>query len=70
MLNKFITAIEPFALTIIILAGASLAGWVTFTNHYVVGVATVACGILLTVNHVYKQLSKDNTTTKTSKKDK
>lgn len=58
MLNKIVTALEPFALTVIILAGASLAGWVKFTNTYVVGVATVFCGILLTVNHVRKQITK------------
>jgi len=58
MLNKFVTAIEPFALTIIILAGASLAGWINFTNKYVVGIVTVFCGILLVVNHIYKQMSK------------
>lgn len=57
MLEKVVTALEPFALTVIVLAGASLAKWVTFVNTYVVGVATVACGILLIVNHVYKQVA-------------
>ena len=58
MIDKLVTAIEPFALTVITLAGASLAGWINFTNKYIVGVATVFCGILLIVNHVFKQVSK------------
>lgn len=66
MLDKLVTAIEPFALTVIILAGASLAKWVDFVNPRVVGIATVFCGILLVVNHVYKQLS--NTPNKSNKK--
>lgn len=56
MLDKIVTAIEPFALTVIVLAGASLAGWVTFVNTRVVGIATVFCGILLVVNHISKQV--------------
>lgn len=56
MLEKVITAIEPFAFTLVILAGANLAGWVKFSNTYVVGVAIVFCGILFTVKHVYVQL--------------
>lgn len=47
MLDKILNAIEPFALGVIVLAGASLAGWVTFTNAHAVGVAAVFCGILL-----------------------
>jgi hypothetical protein len=57
MLNKITLSIEPFALTIIILAGASLAGWVNFSNGRIVGDATVFCGVLLTLNHVVKQFS-------------
>lgn len=57
MFEKFIKAIEPFALTVIILAGANLAGWLKFSNSYIVGVATVLCGTILVVNHVVYQLS-------------
>jgi len=57
MLNKVIIATEPFAFTVIILAGASLAGWVSFSNRDIVGIATVFCGILLIINHVVKQIS-------------
>lgn len=58
MLEKIVTAIEPFALTIIVLAGASLAGWVHFTNSSIIGVATVFAGVLLVLVHVVKQVTK------------
>lgn len=64
MLDKVTTAIEPFALTVILLAGASLAGWVSFTNKHVVGIATVFCAILLIVNHVFRQVTKPTTNKK------
>ena len=57
MLDKFIDAIEPFALGIIVLAGFQLAGWVTFVNPKAVGIATVFCGILLIVRHVYVRVT-------------
>lgn len=64
MLDKIVTAIEPFALTVIVLAGASLAKWVDFVNPRVVGIATVFCGMLLVVNHIYKQLASSKTNKK------
>lgn len=54
--ERFINTIEPFALTIIILAGSNLAGWVSFTNKYYVGIATVFCGILLVVAYFVSQM--------------
>ena len=57
MLDKFVDAIEPFALGIIVLAGAQLAGWVTFTNSKAGGIAAVFCGILLIVRHVYVRVT-------------
>jgi hypothetical protein len=56
MFEKLITALEPFGFTIIILAGATLAGWVKFTNSYVVGVAAVGFGIMLILKHVVLQV--------------
>lgn len=56
MIEKVITAVEPFAITLIIVAGASLAGWVNFSNKFPVGVAVVGFGILLLVKHVYQQV--------------
>lgn len=58
MFDKILNAVEPYALTLIVLAGASLAGWVEFTNHVVVGYATVFCGILLVVKHFYQTITK------------
>lgn len=57
MLDKIITALEPFAVTVIILAGASMTHWVQFTNTYAVGVATVFCGILLMLKHLIAQIT-------------
>lgn len=58
MFDKFLNAVEPFALTVIVLSGASLAGWVEFSNSVVVGYATVFCGILLVAKHFYQTLKK------------
>ncbi len=58
MFEKLVTALEPFGFTVIILAGATLAGWVKFTNSYVVGIAAVGFGILLIVKHVVLQIQK------------
>ena len=52
MFDRLLMAIEPFALTLIILAGASLAGWLDFTDAGIVGVATVFVGVLLVIKHV------------------
>ena len=56
MFEKLVTALEPFGFTVIILAGATLAGWVRFTNSYVVGVAAVSFGILLVIKHIVLQV--------------
>ena len=58
MFSKVTGALEPFAFTIIILSGASLTGWVEFSNHYIVGIVTVFCGMLLVVNHIATQVKK------------
>lgn len=55
MLNKIISAVEPFVAVVVLLAGATLAGWVKWMNARPVGLVAVFCGILLIVNHVYKQ---------------
>ncbi len=56
--NKVIEAIEPFGLTLIVLAGASQSGWVKFSNQEAVGVVVFGFGILLIINHVVKRLGK------------
>jgi hypothetical protein len=67
MLNRIVTAIEPFALTVIILAGASLAGWVKFVNASIIGIVAVFCGLLLVINHVAKQVATPNIKKKSTK---
>ncbi len=57
MLEKIITALEPFAIPLVIFAGASMANWVQFTNSYTVGVATVFAGVLLMVKHLLVQIT-------------
>jgi hypothetical protein len=58
--EKFVTAIEPFALTLTAIAGASLAGWINFSNKYVVGVSVFGFAILLIVKHVFTQVRDTN----------
>lgn len=62
MFDRIVTAIEPFALTAIILAGSSLAGWIKFSNTGIVGVVVVFFGSLLIVKHVVNQIRTTNTT--------
>lgn len=63
--EKIVTSIEPFAFTMVIVSGASLAGWVDFSNKYAVGIAVVFFGILLMLKHI---VSSVRTTIKTSRK--
>jgi hypothetical protein len=57
MYEKTINAIEPFALTMVILSGANQAGWVQFTNSGIVGYITVLVGVMLVINHIVRQVS-------------
>lgn len=59
MFEKFVASIAPFGYALILLAGASLAGWVNFSNKYVVGVGVVAFAILFIVVHITQQLRKE-----------
>jgi hypothetical protein len=56
MIDKLIEAIEPFALTLIIFTGATMAGWVKFSNERYVGYAVVFFGILLFIKHVMSRI--------------
>ena len=53
MFSRIVTAIEPFAFTLVILVGANLAGWVEFSNHGTIGIAVVFFGSLLIVKHIW-----------------
>lgn len=68
MFEKLVTSLEPFAYGIIILSGASMAGYASFTNDHLVGVVTVFFGILLAVKHVVSQIQPKKP--KASKKEK
>lgn len=52
MVESVIEALEPFALTLIIFAGAYMLGWVKFTNPKAVGYAVLFSSILLFTRHV------------------
>lgn len=67
MYEKIVTTLEPFALTMIILSGANQAGWVQFTNRDIVGYATVLIGVALVINHVVRQVTQSNITSKKGK---
>lgn len=67
MFNKLVTAIEPFAFTLVILAGANLAGWVEFSNRDIVGIVIVFFGSLLIVKHIASHLTEDQQSKKSTK---
>jgi hypothetical protein len=64
MFNKLVTAIEPFAFTLVILVGANLAGWVQFSNHGTIGIVVVFLGSLLIVKHIWGHITEDKKVTK------
>jgi hypothetical protein len=59
MFNKFVKAIQPFGLALIIFCGAAQAGWVIFTNNAIVGITTVGIGTLLIINHVVLEITRN-----------
>lgn len=56
MFDKITTAIEPFAIAVILLSGSALAGWVQFSNKYTVGIVLVAVGIMLMLKHIVQRV--------------
>lgn len=57
MFDKIIDAITPFALGLIVLAGLSLAGWVTFNGkEAIIGVVVVFAGILLATADIWRKI--------------
>lgn len=59
MFEKIVTAVEPFGLTVVVLAGLTLAGRIQFADSVIVGYVTVAVGASLIVVHVTRQLTND-----------
>lgn len=67
MFEKLVTAVEPFGLTVVVLAGLTLTGRIQFADSGIVGYVTIFVGAALIVLHVWRQIR--NTDTK-AKKDK
>lgn len=63
-LDKLITSIEPFGFSLVILAGASMAGWVQFSNDDIVGIVLVFLGSLFIVKHISGHVTADKKSTK------
>lgn len=61
MFERIIKAVEPFGFTLIVLVGASLAGWVNFSNQAPVGVTVFGFGILFMVNHIVIRVKEQKT---------
>jgi hypothetical protein len=56
MFEKFVTAVEPFGLTMVVIAGLVLAGRIDVADHVIVGYAAVFVGVGLIIVHVLKQM--------------
>lgn len=56
MFDKIMQGLEPFAVTLIIFAGASMAGWVKFSNTRAVGIAVVFFGFVFILKYIVRQV--------------
>lgn len=66
MFEKVTTTLEPFALTMVVIAGLVLAGRIEVADRGIVGYVTIFVGVALILVHVIKDLK----TKSTKKKDK
>jgi hypothetical protein len=64
MFEKIVTAVEPFGLTVVVIAGLVLSGRINVADSDIVGIVTVFVGVSLIIVHVIKQVK----TPKTSKR--
>lgn len=55
MFEKIVTAIEPFGLTMVVIAGLILSDRVQVADRVIVGYVTVFVGVSLIIIHVTKQ---------------
>ena len=60
MFEKIVTAVEPFGLTVVVMAGLTLANRIEFADRVIVGYVTIFVGASLIVLHVYRQVKSDN----------
>lgn len=56
MYDKIVTALEPFGLTMVVIAGLILDNRVQVGSRGIVGVIVVFVGVALIINHVVKQV--------------
>lgn len=57
MFEKIVTALEPFALTIIVIAGLVLSDRIQIADRGIVGTVTIFVGVSLIIVHVVKQVA-------------
>lgn len=62
MFERIVTAVEPFGLTMVVLAGLILADRIQIADRVIVGYVTVFVGAALIIVHITRQMR----TTKTS----
>ena len=64
MFEKIVTAVEPFGLTMVVLAGLILAERIELADRVIVGYVTVFVGAALIIVHITKQLTSGNSKSK------
>jgi hypothetical protein len=67
MFEKIVTALEPFALTMVVIAGLILTNRIQIIDHGIIGYVTIVIGAALIIVHIGRQIK---TTEKVDKKDK
>lgn len=59
MFEKIVTAVEPFGLTMVVIAGLVLAKRVEIADSVIVGYVTIFVGAALIVVHITRQVTSD-----------
>jgi hypothetical protein len=70
MFERLVTAIEPFALTIVVISGLVLSGRVQVADRGIIGMVTVFIGVALIVIHIFKEVKNTNTNVPSKKGNK
>lgn len=60
MFERIVNAVEPFALTMVIIAGLILSGGIKVANSHTVGYATIFVGVCLVIVYIGKELRNPN----------
>lgn len=61
MFEKIVTAVEPFGLTMVVIAGLVLANRLQVSDRVIVGYITTFIGVSLIVVHVVRQVHSQST---------